>query len=342
VKPCWYFFFALAVFLLMTISASSAPAAPTHYVITDLGDMGGPQGSSGASAINNKGQIVGSFAKEEGDSPYWPFLWEQGRMRQIGPGQGVAQAINIKGDVVGVANNYHAFLYRGGRIIDLGTLGGERSEAKAINAAGQITGWSDEKSDSTSNFLWEQGRMRKFGDAKRINDRGDVAGSDGKGAFVIKNGQKRHLKSLPGYRTGEIRALNNNGEFVGDANAGDKPKSNGDIYDDAIPRAVLWRDGRMIDLCRANHIYKNGSASGINDLGQIVGSACSLKILDDEGNPVNHAVLWQGGKMYSLLGLVDNNAGWTLFDGTGINNRGQIVGTGEHHGKTHAFLLTPK
>lgn len=177
------------------------------------------------------------------------------------------------------------------------------------------------------------------GQVHLINDRGHILVLDFKGAFLLKNGQKRRLKLLPGYTISDVHALNNRDELVGDADMGDKPSS---TYVGDIIRAVCWRDGRMIDLCRANHLYKNGSALGINDAGQIVGSACSLKTLGTDGKLINHAVLWQGGKMYSLLSLVDNRAGWTLFEASGINNRGQIVGTGEHHGKTHAFLLTPK
>src|SRR5262245_59052247 len=37
----------------------------------------------------------------------------------------------------------HASLYSGGAMIDLGTLGGNQSSARAINAAGQVAGDAD-------------------------------------------------------------------------------------------------------------------------------------------------------------------------------------------------------
>ena len=36
-----------------------------------------------------------------------------------------------------------------------------------------------------------------------------------------------------------------------------------------------------------------------------------------------------------------SGSGWVLVESKGINNRGQIVGTGLHHGKQRGFLLTP-
>ena len=56
-----------------------------------------------------------------------------------------ARGINNLGQVVGsisVADSYHAFVYAGGSLTDLGTFGGETSTAFAINDAGQVVGTS--------------------------------------------------------------------------------------------------------------------------------------------------------------------------------------------------------
>ena len=74
---------------------------------------------------------------------------------------------------------------------DLGTLGGDRSDAFAINEAGQIVGVSTivpgqnvpELEDGWRAFLWQDGRMEALGTAEArstgawgINDRGEVVG----------------------------------------------------------------------------------------------------------------------------------------------------------------------
>jgi probable HAF family extracellular repeat protein len=45
---------------------------------------------------------------------------------------------------------------------------------------------------------------------------------------------------------------------------------------------------------------------------------------------------------YSVNSLIPADSGWTLVVATGINEAGQIVGSGlVANGETHAFLLTP-
>ena len=51
--------------------------------------------------------------------------------------------------------------------------------------------------------------------------------------------------------------------------------------------------------------------------------------------------LWMNGKGYTLQSLLHPRSGWVLQTARGINNRGCIVGTGIHNGRTRGFLLTP-
>ncbi len=45
--------------------------------------------------------------------------------------------------------------------------------------------------------------------------------------------------------------------------------------------------------------------------------------------------------MYDLNALISPSSGWTLSDGYGINDLGQITGFGRINGGVHAFLATP-
>ena len=81
-------------------------------------------------------------------------------------------------------------------------------------------------------------------------------------------------------------------------------------------------------------------ASGINDMGQVVGWAC----IHDElgGCDVRHGFLYTDGwGMVDLNALIPSGSDWILASASDINNRGQIVGSGLLNGQDRAFLLTP-
>jgi probable HAF family extracellular repeat protein len=66
------------------------------------------------------------------------------------------------GQIVGAAQvagstAHHAFLYSGGQMTDLGTLGGVESQANAINRAGLIAGWSQTADGRRHAILWQAG-----------------------------------------------------------------------------------------------------------------------------------------------------------------------------------------
>ena len=71
-------------------------------------------------------------------------------------GGDVAVAVNDSGQVVGVSNRRAFSWTQAGGMIDLGTLGDSYSEAKALNANGQVVGWSFSFGDFTSRaVLWQ-------------------------------------------------------------------------------------------------------------------------------------------------------------------------------------------
>src|SRR5262249_50962089 len=111
--------------------------------MVNLGSLGGT--CMGASAINNRGEVVG-YSFLEGDALFHPFLWEGGQLRDLGTRGNVGAAITLNelGDAVGwetLPGNdgvVHATLWSRSQIKDLGALGpGECSLAWGINSQRQ-------------------------------------------------------------------------------------------------------------------------------------------------------------------------------------------------------------
>jgi probable HAF family extracellular repeat protein len=167
-----------------------------HGQMLDLGTLGGTLG--GAAALNNRGQVVGQ-SNLEGDVIGHPFLWpgEDGKMLDLGTlggSGGAANAINDAGNVVGISDtttSTHAFLWRRGKMIDLGTVNDDCfSDALGINARSQVVGNSVSCDGTVGHtFLWENGHILNLNvfvppdsgltlvDAVNINDRGEIWGN---------------------------------------------------------------------------------------------------------------------------------------------------------------------
>jgi probable HAF family extracellular repeat protein len=346
--------------------------------LTDLGSLPGVNSSYG-SWITANGLVAGLSGNGEidpltGGPETRAVLWSNGSIIDLGTfggNESVANAVNNRGEVVGLATNVisdpfnfygygtqmHAFLWQNGVMRDLGTLGGPDSIAYWVNEAGQVAGISYTNSipnplttlPTMHPFLWENGTMHDLGtiggtqvhQLNALNGRGQVVGS-----MTLADEDPKHIhpflwdgKALLSLGTlggdfGEADWLNGAGEVVGHAASPNLCRGGG-----RIDHAFLWRNGVMKDLGIVpgiDPLQGASGATGINSKTQIVGTSNTCD------NSVFDAFLWENGSMADLNTLIPPDSSMHLSWAVYINDRGEITGYGVlPNGDAHTFLLIP-
>jgi len=179
----------VALFATPSPAANAAPvSAGSHLHIIDLGTLGSPQDSSQATGINNRGDVIG-WSDIQSCFCSHAFLWRHGKMTDLAP-LTAANDINDDGVIAGAggtASGYRAFRWAHGKALNLGTLGGDFSQALGINDRGTVVGAGQVPSVGYRGFVWRNGVMTPLSVlpagnssiAYDINNQGVIVGSSG-------------------------------------------------------------------------------------------------------------------------------------------------------------------
>jgi len=327
----------------------------SQVTIRDLGLIPGGTFSSGL-AINNQPVIVG-LANDSTFAFKRPF-WDANTGVIIGfadnfnpASTAIPEHVNDSREMAG-SEVYGDNVYQGiywnptGQAFVLPPLAGfdpdygsVHTRAHGINNLSQLvgTGKEGEPNFFTHAALWltkdteavdlgflGQGIPLNYSEAYGINDLSHVVGNSAIGSFIHgflwRSGQMTDLGALNGQVASEARAINNTGLVAGMSN----------IF------PVVW-EYDVTNLNRAPRIkqlpipagFFSATTTAVNDSGDVVGYAGSPNI-------DSHAILWRNGMAIDLG--VWPGGHYSLANG--INNLGQIVGTGTVAGDNldHALM----
>jgi len=287
-----------------------------------------------------------------------------------GHAHSAAYAINSLGQAAGESDTdafiAHAAIWQGDGPHDLQTLATVReSFAFGINDLGQATGDVTTLSGAAQTFYWNGSGMQVIArrEGYAINNGGRLVGVGGStDGFSWAAGVITQLKPLPGHFSARPEAINDMEVIVGTSIgstgrrvvkwSGDTPEilsgmagvtgtaygvnAKGQIVGDydrsGIAQAFIWNansgleDLPLIEGAFTSHAY------GVNGAGDVVG--------DLGGRPT----LWKKSDTGYRLIFIDEHlaadSGWSDLDLYGINDSGQIVGTGSFNGSDRGFILT--
>jgi len=372
-------------------------ASEARYEVIKLPSLGGSQ--SRGMAINRQGWVAGW--SNQADGTRRAVLWKNGVITSLGTLGGPSSAVpwiglNDAGVVTGISHTNRedpldedwacelvgflpqstdlicrGFVWQGGPLRELPTLGGNHGFATGINNAGQIVGWAETPlldrtcSQSSAQKLrfravlydLNGGSDEKIkprvlipypGDATSaataINDDGLAVGisgdcDQGVGRFSARHavlwensGRVIEIPNLGGTSWHTPMDINGQGDVVGFSN----PDEPGDEIGDFIARAFYWPYGAATatDL-RTLPGDAVSEAFAINSHRQVVGISFG-------GTSGPRAFIWEGGDLIDLNDLVDI-APDVLLSAQDINDAGQITGRvlDAATGQVMAFIANP-
>jgi probable HAF family extracellular repeat protein len=341
---------AMCLFAALATSAGALAQAVTtqkpiakhhHYKLVDMGTLGGPNSSYGwpfGRNINSHGTAISEAETAIGD-PFAPnclqapdCLIDRGLQLKDGvstdmgslPGLGSFSFpywINDRGDSVGQSTNglldpltgfpeLRATLWKDGKVVDLGTLGGNVSSANSINNRGDVAGSSLNAipdNDATA-FGWTP----PFPVATQVR------------AVLWRHGVMRDLGTLGTGNNAIAIFVNDPGQVAGVSatnTSADSPTGN------LAQHPFFWDDGKMVDIGTLGGTV--GVPWFMNDRGQVVG------VSSFAGDQTFHAFVWDKKNGVKDLGTLP---GQTYSVATWINHEGEIVGNADFFNGGHSIL----
>ncbi len=313
-----------AIILLATFS--SLVSAGTIYSITGLGSLGGS--SAVGYKINNSGTVAG---------------WAQT-----------------------ASSDQHAFVATGAGVQDLSPLFGSDTFANGINASGVIVGTSYVNGQAHGT-IWTGSSGTDLGAgifATGINDAGAVIGGNGH-AFLFANGAYRDLGVLQAGGWSSASGINQSGAVVGDASIGSAfhgfiwtaatgMQPIGDLGGGSSHATGINNSGAVVGSVSLASGYEHAflaMGGALTDLGTLGGGSSFAYSINNSGAVVGyswlasgqntHAFIYTNGFMLDLNSLLPANSGWELTEAYGLNDAGQITGSGLFNGQMSAFRLDP-
>jgi probable HAF family extracellular repeat protein len=335
--------------LSQTGKTTPSPAfTSAPYSITNVGTLSGFDAGSDAFGINDNGVVVGRA--DSSDTNVLPIeeaiKYSNGALVGLGglPGYSSsdAYAINLNGTAAGsiaypgngaLEGTFYAVTFDAQGVHVLGGPACIASYssyvARAINASGNVVGWGDLVNDQPEALLYTGGTAIALGIgyAFAINDSGEIVGETQSAQAVIfsTSSPPKSIGTLG--TTSDAEAINDKGQIVGNFQTGAV------IGNVTVAHAFLYSNGQMKDLgVPAGGV--SSDARAINNEGAVVGVW-----YDSSGT--SHAFIYQNGVMTDLNTLLPANSGWTLQDADGVNDQGDIVGSGTINGTSRGFLLRP-
>jgi probable HAF family extracellular repeat protein len=200
--------------------------------------------STGASKINDRGQITGGFSLTADDpraEGLTGFLLDRGRYTKLAyPGAVTTTAVGVnnRGQVVGeyrdAGGRIHGYVWQRGRFTTIDAPGAAATSLTDINDRGQLVGARVEPDGTGRGFVLERGRYTVFAAPGAgvtapfdINNRGQIAGFTARDfatpafqGFLLANGPKGSFSpvNFPGAPSTLVLGLNDRGQITGTYN----------------------------------------------------------------------------------------------------------------------------